>query len=55
MDEWVLYEMESPRTISNRGYAIGRFFTIDGVLVLSCSQEGVVRVSPEISLPNGKL
>ncbi|PJF17487.1 hypothetical protein PSACC_02702, partial [Paramicrosporidium saccamoebae] len=44
VDEWLLYEMESPRASSGRGFSLGRLYTKDGVLVLSCAQEGVVRV-----------
>ncbi|KAJ2743748.1 acyl-CoA thioesterase [Coemansia sp. BCRC 34301] len=42
-DEWLLYVMESPRTASGRGLAVGRIYTRDGVLVASTAQEGVAR------------
>ncbi|KAJ3014954.1 Acyl-CoA thioesterase 8 [Thoreauomyces humboldtii] len=42
-DEWLLYEMESSRTIAGRGLCFGRIFTRDGRLVVSTAQEGVVR------------
>jgi len=43
-DEWLLYEMESPRAIGGRGLALGRLWTRDGRLVCSCAQEGLIRV-----------
>ncbi len=42
-DEWLLYDMESPRTTNSRGLAFGRVFTQDGRLVMSTAQEGVIR------------
>ncbi|KAJ2550514.1 acyl-CoA thioesterase [Coemansia sp. RSA 1933] len=42
-DEWLLHVMESPRTASGRGLAIGRIYNQDGVLVASTAQEGVIR------------
>ena len=47
-DEWLLYEMESPRSIGGRGYATGRIFTRDGRLVASTAQEGVIRIKSRI-------
>jgi acyl-CoA thioesterase II len=44
MDEWLLYSMESPNASGARGYARGQFFTRDGQLVASTTQEGLVRV-----------
>ena len=44
MDEWLLYSMESPNAFGARGYARGQFFTRDGTLVASTTQEGLVRV-----------
>jgi|SRR5882672_2871973 len=43
-DEWLLYTMESPNASGGRGFALGRFFTRDGLLVASTAQEGVIRV-----------
>ncbi|KAJ3126813.1 Acyl-CoA thioesterase 8 [Nowakowskiella sp. JEL0407] len=53
-DEWLLFEMESSRTIGGRGLTFGRFFTRDGKLVMSCAQEGVIRVSPQKSISEKK-
>ncbi|KAJ3180022.1 Acyl-CoA thioesterase 8 [Geranomyces variabilis] len=47
-DEWLLYEMESSRTIAGRGLSFGRIFTRDGRLVVSTAQEGVVRVENRV-------
>jgi len=43
-DEWMLYELESPRASGGRGLSFGRLFTKDGVLAVSVAQEGVIRV-----------
>ncbi|KAJ3135750.1 Acyl-CoA thioesterase 8 [Physocladia obscura] len=42
-DEWLLYVMESTRTGAGRGLCFSRVYTREGVLVMSCAQEGVVR------------
>ena len=44
MDEWLLYSMDSPNATGARGFARGQFYTQDGVLVASTTQEGLVRV-----------
>jgi acyl-CoA thioesterase-2 len=44
MDEWLLYATDSPSSSSVRGYARGQFFTADGRLVASTTQEGLMRV-----------
>ncbi len=44
IDEWLLYSMESPNASGARGYTRGQFFTRDGTLVASTTQEGLVRV-----------
>lgn len=47
MDEWLLYDQQSPAAFGGRGLALGRFYTRDGVLVASVAQEGLVRYSPK--------
>jgi acyl-CoA thioesterase-2 len=42
-DEWLLYEVDSPVAAGSRGFARGRVFTRDGVLVASSAQEGLTR------------
>ncbi len=44
IDQWHLYAIDSPNASGARGLARGQFFTRDGVLVASTSQEGLVRV-----------
>src|SRR5690606_2916978 len=46
VDEWLLYSMWSPNASGARGLAFGQFFTRDGRLVASTSQEGAVRIWP---------
>jgi acyl-CoA thioesterase-2 len=43
MDEWLLYDMDSPSTYGARGLARGSFFTRQGELVVSMVQEGLMR------------
>jgi acyl-CoA thioesterase-2 len=47
VDEWLLYSMDSPNSSGARGLARGQFFTAEGVLVASTTQEGLVRVLAE--------
>ncbi|WP_017794442.1 acyl-CoA thioesterase [Leucobacter salsicius] len=44
VDEWLLYELESPTSQGGRGLAHGRFYDRDGALVASVSQESMFRV-----------
>lgn len=44
-DEWLLYDIHSPRTNDGRGVAFGRIYSRDGHLVATTSQEGIVRLS----------
>ena len=50
-DEWLLYELESPKFTSGRSLALGRIYTRDGRLVVSVAQEGLIRVTPK---PTGR-
>lgn len=43
MDEWLLYDMDSPSASHGRGFSRGNIFTRDGKLVASVTQEGMVR------------
>ncbi len=47
LDEWLLYVVESPIASGARGYVRGQFFTRDGLLVASTTQEGVIRYHTE--------
>ena len=44
IDEWVLYEQESPSASGGRGLGMGKIFSLDGKLICSVAQEGMVRV-----------
>ncbi|XP_029948686.1 acyl-coenzyme A thioesterase 8 [Salarias fasciatus] len=50
-DEWMLYECESPWAGGSRGLVHGRLWRRDGVLAVSVSQEGVLRMNP-VTLPS---
>lgn len=43
MDEWLLYEMRSPRASGARGLNTGKIFSQNGQLVASVAQEGLMR------------
>eukprot|EP00076_Gallus_gallus_P047334 XP_417475.3 acyl-coenzyme A thioesterase 8 [Gallus gallus] len=43
-DHWMLYECESPWAGGCRGLVHGRLWRRDGVLAVTCTQEGVIRV-----------
>lgn len=43
-DEWLLYSIDSPSAQDARGLARGQVFDVDGHLVASTAQEGMVRV-----------
>jgi acyl-CoA thioesterase-2 len=43
VDEWLLYDIESPVAYGARAFTRGSFYTRDGVHVASVAQEGLVR------------
>lgn len=43
VDDWLLYDMESPAAHGGRGLVRGRIFTRDGKLVATVAQEGLMR------------
>jgi len=43
MDDWLLYDVESPSAGGARGLVTGRFYTRNGTLVASVAQEGLMR------------
>ena len=43
LNDWMLYTVESPSTYGARGFARGKIYTRDGVLIASVAQEGLVR------------
>ncbi len=44
IDEWLLYDVESPSAYGAHGFSRGSYVTADGQLVASVAQEGLVRV-----------
>lgn len=42
-EQWICYYMQSPVTSGGRGYALGEFWSDEGVLVASTAQEGLMR------------
>ncbi len=47
VDQWIWYDLESPRAARARDLNQGRFFTRDGELIASTMQEGLIRVVGE--------
>ncbi|XP_074149660.1 acyl-coenzyme A thioesterase 8 [Sminthopsis crassicaudata] len=43
-DHWMLYECESPWAGGSRGLVHGRLWRRDGVLAVTCAQEGMIRL-----------
>ncbi len=50
-DEWLLYAIDSPSAQGARGLARGQIFDINGRLVASTAQEGLVRVTAANAAP----
>ena len=46
-DEWWLYDQWSPSASGARGLSLGRVFTLDGTLVATVAQEGLIRPRPD--------
>lgn len=44
VDDWLLYAMDSPWSGHARGFSRGMIFSRDGMLIASCTQEGLMRV-----------
>jgi acyl-CoA thioesterase-2 len=51
MDEWLLFELDSPVAAGARAVGRGLLYTMEGQLVASCVQEGLVRLRPNEELP----
>ena len=43
VDDWLLYDMDSPSASNARGFSTGRLFQ-KGQIVASCAQEGLIRL-----------
>jgi acyl-CoA thioesterase-2 len=46
VDEWLLFDLDSPNASGARGLARGRVFSQEGRLVASLAQEGLIRQRP---------
>ena len=48
INDWLLYDVESPSASNARGFSRGSIFNVDGTMIASVTQEGLVRkyVSP---------
>lgn len=46
VDEWLLYDCESPAAAGARGLTFGAIYRQDGTLVASVAQEGLMRLHP---------
>jgi len=46
INQWILYNQNSPNTFGNRGFAQGSMHSQDGTLIASVSQEGMIRLLP---------
>lgn len=44
LDDWLLYDQDSPSSSGSRGFNRGQLFGLDGTLVASVAQEGLMRV-----------
>lgn len=44
MDEWILYCKSTPSSASSRGFNQGTFYSLDGKIIASSMQEGLMRV-----------
>lgn len=51
IDEWLLYATDSPSAAGARGFARGNLFDVQGRLVASTAQEGLMRVSAPAVTP----
>ena len=46
LDDWVLYSQTSPSAQGGRGLGQGQMFAVDGTLLATVAQEGMVRLKP---------
>lgn len=46
INQWILYNQNSPNTFGNRGFAQGSMYSQDRTLLASVSQEGMIRLMP---------
>jgi acyl-CoA thioesterase-2 len=53
VDEWLLFDLESPNASGGRGLARGQVFRQDGTLVASLAQEGLIRQRQPVAPVSG--
>lgn len=46
-NDWLLYDISSPRAENARGLCFGHVYNTDGIMVASVAQEGLVRYDPD--------
>jgi acyl-CoA thioesterase-2 len=44
LDDYLLYNLDSPNASAGRGFSRGSFYTRDGLLVASSAQEALIRL-----------
>lgn len=44
LDDWLLYAQDSPSSSGSRGFNRGALYTLDGTLIASVAQEGLIRL-----------
>lgn len=44
LNEWLLYDIQSPTAVGNRGFVRGTFYNQQGELIASTAQEGIIRM-----------
>jgi acyl-CoA thioesterase-2 len=44
LNDWLLYTMDSPSTQGARGFTRGSIYALDGTLIASVAQEGLIRI-----------
>jgi acyl-CoA thioesterase-2 len=47
VDDWLLYDIESPSASQACGFVRGSVYSSDGTLVASVAQEGLIRRRPD--------
>lgn len=48
VDDWLLYEIDSPSACNSTGLSRGLIYNREGVLLASSAQEAMIRVAPEL-------
>jgi acyl-CoA thioesterase-2 len=51
MDQWLRFDMHSPNASGGRGFALAHVYDVEGVLVATVAQEGLMRLRSEAAKP----